>query len=110
MAFLDLGDQFLALQEGRQQSADDGRHFGRVVDDLDAARAALAAAGVDLLPGRGLNFRDPWGNRVEVVEYGDVQFAKAPGVAAAMGVDGLEKSADASGNATRVRTAARVSR
>jgi lactoylglutathione lyase len=59
MAFLDMGDQFLALQEGRRQPADDDRHFGLVVADLDAARAARKAAGVPLLPGRGVNFRDP---------------------------------------------------
>src|SRR4051794_20230983 len=63
MAFLDMGDQFLALQEGRSQAADDGRHFGLVVDSLDAAREALSAEGVPLLPGRGVNFRDPSGNR-----------------------------------------------
>jgi catechol-2,3-dioxygenase len=92
MAFLDMGDQFLALAEGREQPPDPERHFGLVVDDREAARRALEEAGVEVLPGRGLDFRDPWGNRVEVVEYGDVQFTKAPAVAAAMGVDALEKS------------------
>jgi catechol 2,3-dioxygenase-like lactoylglutathione lyase family enzyme len=67
MAFVDLGDQFIALQKGRQQPADDGRHFGLVVDDKEAARKALKAAGVALLPGRFIDFRDPWGNRVEIV-------------------------------------------
>ena len=95
MAFLDMGDQFLALAEGREQGPDPERHFGLVVDDREAARRALEAAGAEIVPGRGLNFRDPWGNRVEVVEYGDVQFTKAPGVAAAIGADGLEKSEDA---------------
>src|SRR6202035_3573560 len=64
MAFIDLGDQFLALQKGRRQGADDGRHFGVVVDDKAAARRALEAAGVELLPGQFLDFRDPWGNRI----------------------------------------------
>src|SRR4051794_32928037 len=66
MAFVDLGDQFLALSAGRSQPADDERHFGLVVDDKEAVRAALGEAGVPVLPGRGLSFRDPWGNRVEV--------------------------------------------
>jgi lactoylglutathione lyase len=95
MAFLDLGDQFLALQEGRRQPADDGRHFGLVVDDLDAARRALEAAGVDVLPGRGVNFRDPWGNRVELVDYRAIQFTKPDAVLRGMGLDGLGKSDDA---------------
>src|SRR5262245_60352894 len=69
MAFIDLGDQFIALQKGRRQPADDGRHFGLVVDDKEAARKALKAAGVTLLDGPFLDFRDPWGNRVEVVGY-----------------------------------------
>jgi lactoylglutathione lyase len=92
MAFIDMGDQFIALSEGRSQPPDDGRHFGLVVDDKEATRAALEAAGVEVLPGRGLDFRDPWGNRVQVVEYADIQFTKAPGVVRGMGLEGLEKS------------------
>jgi catechol 2,3-dioxygenase-like lactoylglutathione lyase family enzyme len=95
MAFVDMGDQFLALSAGRRQPADDSRHFGLVVDDTDAVRAALADAGVEVLPGRGLNFRDPWGNRVEVVRYADIQFTKAPAVLSGMGVGDLPKSAAA---------------
>src|SRR3954467_11861829 len=94
-AFLDRGDQFLALQEGRRQAADDGRHFGLVVDDLDEARRSLAAAGVDLLPGRGTNFRDPWGNRVELVDYRAIQFTKPAPVLGALGLAGLGKSPEA---------------
>jgi lactoylglutathione lyase len=94
MAFLDMGDQFLALAEGREQGPDPERHFGLVVDDKEAARRALEAAGAEIVPARGLNFRDPWGNRVEVVEYGDVQFTKAPGAAAAAGIEPLGKSED----------------
>jgi lactoylglutathione lyase len=101
MAFLDLGDQFLALQEGRRQPEDDGRHFGLVVDDLDAARGALAEAGVDVLPGRGVNFRDPWGNRVELVEYRAIQFTKPDAVLRGMGLTGLEKSDEALGELRR---------
>src|SRR2546425_4869185 len=66
-AFIDLGDQFIALQKGRRQPGDDGRHFGLVVDDKVAVRKALAAAGVKVLPGRFLDFLDPWGNRIEIV-------------------------------------------
>src|SRR5215213_6613813 len=92
MAFLDAGDQFLALAEGRRQPPDDGRHFGLVVDDRDAVRAALAEAGVSPEPGRGLQVRDPWGNVVEIVDYREIQFTKAPGVLAGMGLGGLEKT------------------
>jgi lactoylglutathione lyase len=95
MAFLDMGDQFLALSEGRRQGPDEGRHFGLVVDDRDAVRAALADAGVRAEPGRGLRFRDPWGNVVEIVDYREIQFTKAPGVLAGMGLDGLEKTESA---------------
>ena len=87
MAFVDLGDQFLALSSGRRPPPDDERHFGLVVDDAEAVREALADAGVDPLPGGGLSFHDPWGNRVEVVQYDEVQFTKAPGVARGMGFD-----------------------
>jgi catechol-2,3-dioxygenase len=92
MAFVDLGDQFLALSEGRRQPADDHRHLGLVVDDKEAVRSALEEAGVEILPGRGLDFRDPWGNRVEVVDYRDVQFTKAPAVLRGMGAGDVEKT------------------
>jgi catechol 2,3-dioxygenase-like lactoylglutathione lyase family enzyme len=95
MAFLDLGDQFLALSEGRRQEPDAHRHFGLVVDSKDAARRALEEAGIEVLPGRGLDFLDPWGNRVEIVEYGEIQFTKAPEIARGMGIDGLEKTEQA---------------
>jgi lactoylglutathione lyase len=95
MAFIDMGDQFIALAEGRRQGPDDGRHFGLVVDDIEAVRAALDAAGVSPLPGRGLDFADPWGNRVQVVDYRAIQFSKTPEVLAAMGLTGLGKSAAA---------------
>ncbi len=92
MAFIDLGDQFLALQKGRTQPADDGRHFGLVVDDKEAARKALDAAGVALTDGPFLDFRDPWGNRVEIVGYDNVQFTKAPNVLRGMGLTHLAKN------------------
>ena len=91
-AFIDLGEQFLALQSGRTQSKDDGRHFGLVVDDKEAVRAVLEAEGVEILPGRFLDFMDPWGNRVEIVGYENIQFTKAPYVLKGMGMDDLRKS------------------
>jgi catechol-2,3-dioxygenase len=95
MAFIDLGDQFIALQKGRKQGADDGRHFGLVVDDKEAARKALAEAGVATLDGQFLDFRDPWGNRIEIVGYDNIQFTKAPNVLRGMGLDHLAKNASA---------------
>ncbi|MGB8895612.1 MAG: VOC family protein [Pseudolabrys sp.] len=92
MAFIDLGDQFIALQKGRRQPADDGRHFGLVVDDKEAARKALEAAGVSPLDGPFLDFRDPWGNRVEIVGYDNIQFTKAPNVLRGMGLMHLAKN------------------
>jgi lactoylglutathione lyase len=91
MAFIDMGDQFIALSEGRTAPPDAARHFGLVVDDKDAVRAALERAGVAIEPGRRLDFRDPWGNHVQVVDYGDVQFTKAPAIVEGMGLGGLEK-------------------
>jgi lactoylglutathione lyase len=91
MAFIDMGDQFLALAEGRSQSADRTRHFGLVVDDKPAVRAALEARGVEIRPGRRLDFLDPWGNLVQVVDYRDIQFTKAPQVIHGMGLDHLHK-------------------
>ena len=95
MAFIDMGDQFIALSEGRAQAPDAERHFGLVVDDREAFRAALEAAGAELLPSRGLDFRDPWGNHVQVVEYGEIQFSKTPGVLRGMGMASLGKSPEA---------------
>ncbi len=91
-AFLDMGDQFLALSEHRTGAPDEHRHFGIVVDDRQAIRDALERAGAELLPGSGVDFRDPWGNRVQAVEYADVQFTKAPEVLEGMGAGQLEKS------------------
>jgi predicted enzyme related to lactoylglutathione lyase len=95
MAFIDLGDQFIALQKGRKQPADDGRHFGLVVDDKEAARKALKAAGVTPLDGPFLDFCDPWGNRVEIVGYENIQFTKAPNILRGMGLTHLAKNENA---------------
>jgi lactoylglutathione lyase len=91
MAFVDMGDQFIALSAGRSDPPDGARHFGLVVDDKEAVRAALERAGVRIEPDRRLDFRDPWGNHVQVVDYRDVQFTKTPGVLDGMGLDGLDK-------------------
>jgi catechol 2,3-dioxygenase-like lactoylglutathione lyase family enzyme len=95
MAFVDMGDQFVALAQRSGAPPDEQRHFGLVVDDKEAARAALREAGVDVPSGRRLDFRDPWGNHVEVVDYRDIQFTKTPAVLRGMGLEGLEKSEDA---------------
>ncbi|MGH2996179.1 MAG: VOC family protein [Gaiellaceae bacterium] len=92
MAFLDMGDQFVALAEGRTQDPDVHRHIGLVVDDMEAARRALEEAGAEILPGRGLDFCDPWGNHLQVVEYSEVQFTKAPKILRGMGLESLGKS------------------
>jgi catechol 2,3-dioxygenase-like lactoylglutathione lyase family enzyme len=86
MAFVQMGDQFIALSEGRSQPADTARHFGLVVDDKQATREALEAAGAELLPGRGLDVLDPWGNHLQIVEYGEIQFSKTPEVLRGMGL------------------------
>ncbi|MBV8773153.1 MAG: VOC family protein, partial [Deltaproteobacteria bacterium] len=93
--FIDMGDQFIALFEGQHQQSDQGRHFGLVVDDREKVRRQLQNAGVKLLPGKGVDFRDPWGNRVQVVEYGNIQFAKHPAVLDGMGCGELRKSSAA---------------
>jgi lactoylglutathione lyase len=94
MAFIDMGDQFIALATGREDGPDRHRHFGLVVDDKEAARRALQEAGIRVQAAGSLDFRDPWGNSVQVVDYRDVQFTKADHVLSGMGVE-LEKSAGA---------------
>jgi lactoylglutathione lyase len=95
MAFVDMGDQFIALAAGRTQPADAHRHFGLVVDDKEAARGALRDAGIEVPRSGHLDFRDPWGNHVEIVDYREIQFTKAENVARGMGLEGLEKSEQA---------------
>ena len=92
MAFIDMGDQFIALAAGRSQPADESRHFGLVVDDKEAVRTALHEAGVAVRPSGSVDFSDPWGNRVQVVDYREIQFSKTPAVLSAMGLDGLGKA------------------
>ena len=92
MAFIDRGDQFIALAAGRTQPTDEARHFGLVVDDKEEARAALREAGVAVQASGSLDFIDPWGNHVQVVDYREVQFTKTAEVLDGMGLGALEKS------------------
>jgi hypothetical protein len=92
MAFIDMGDQFIALAAGRSQPPDESRHFGLVVDDKEGVRAALQRAGVDVQASGSLDFLDPWGNHIQVVGYRDIQFTKAGPVLRAMGIEELPKT------------------
>ena len=92
MAFIDMGDQFIALAAGRTQPPDAHRHFGLVVDDKEAVRRTLQEVGVNVQPRGSVDFRDPWGNHVQVVEYSEIQFTKAENVLRGMGLERLEKS------------------
>jgi predicted enzyme related to lactoylglutathione lyase len=94
MAFIDIGDQFIALMKGRSGAPDAVRHFGLVVDDKEAARRALEAAGVEVTSGSFLDFRDPSGNLVQIVQYDEIQFTKSERILAGMGLE-LEKSEEA---------------
>src|SRR6266481_3889505 len=95
MAFVDLGDQFIALFEADTRHPDEGRHFGLVVDDKVKVRKRLEQVGIMLLPGSGVEFRDPWGNRVQIVEYANIQFTKHQAVLDGMGCADLHKSREA---------------
>jgi catechol-2,3-dioxygenase len=92
MAFIDMGDQFIAMFEAPPQPADAERHFGLVVDDKEKVRHQLKQADVTLLPGKGVEFRDPWGNRIQIIEYANIQFTKHPAVLNGMGCGDLIKS------------------
>jgi catechol 2,3-dioxygenase-like lactoylglutathione lyase family enzyme len=91
MAFIDLGDQFVALARGEGERPRTHRHFGLVVDDKEAVRARLRDLGIPVT-GRGVDFRDPWDNVIQVVDYREIQFTKAPEVARGMGIEQLEKT------------------
>jgi catechol 2,3-dioxygenase-like lactoylglutathione lyase family enzyme len=92
MAFIDMGDQFLALARGAPQERDRARHFGLVVDDKEAVRDRLRELGIPVSASRSLDFYDPWGNQIQVVDYRDVQFTKTDDVLRAMDLGGLGKS------------------
>jgi catechol 2,3-dioxygenase-like lactoylglutathione lyase family enzyme len=98
MAFIDLGDQFLNLSEGRSQSPDTKRHFGLVVDDREIMRQKVKQLDCKILPSpseTGLDFLDPWGNHIQVVEYASIQFSKTQEVLRGMGLEGLKKNGQA---------------
>ena len=95
MAFVDMGDQFVALSEPRAQPSDTARHVGIVVADKEAVRANAVAAGLDVSRPPSLDVRDPWGNFLQIVDYREVQFTKTPEILAAMGLGSLEKSESA---------------
>jgi lactoylglutathione lyase len=92
MAFIDMGDQFIAIAAGRRQPPDRGRHFGLVVDDKEAVRTGLQAAGVSVQASGSVDVLDPWGNHVQVVDYREIQFSKTPAVLRGMGIGALEKT------------------
>lgn len=92
MAFIDLGDQFIALSKVDGQPRDDARHFGLVVDDKDAVRRTIEELGIEIVSERFLDFYDPWGNRIEVVGYQGIQFSKAGHVLHGMGMSDLGKT------------------
>ena len=92
MAFIDMGDQFIALARGGERPPDGSRHFGLVVDDKEAVRTRLRDHGVSVQAAGSLDFRDPWGNHVQVIDYREIQFTKAPEVARAMGLEALGKT------------------
>jgi catechol 2,3-dioxygenase-like lactoylglutathione lyase family enzyme len=87
MAFIEMGDQFLALSERQPGDPESSRHFGLVVDDKEAVRARLTELGVEVSPGRRLNFRDPWTNLIQVVEYSQIRFSKTESVLQGMGLE-----------------------
>ena len=95
IAFIYFGDQFINFSQGRKQAPDDRRHVGLVVDDKEAVRQRLDELGINVLPGRFLDFLDPWGNRIEIVGYRNIQFTKAPAILRGMGLGNLAKNQSA---------------
>ena len=91
-AFIYFGDQFINFAKGRTQAPDDRRHFGIAVDDKPLVRKTLEELGIEILDGRFLDFLDPWGNRVEITTYTNIQFSKHPDVLRGMGLESLEKT------------------
>ncbi len=92
MAFIDMGDQFVALMQAQHGAPDVVRHVGVVVDDKDAVRATAVAAGIEVSWPPSLDIHYPWGNLLQIVDYREIQFAKTPEVLAGMGLAWLEKS------------------
>ena len=92
MAFIDLGDQFIAMSKADSQPRDHDRHFGLVVDDKESVRRKIDELGIEIVSERFLDFYDPWGNRIEIVGYEGVQFTKPDHVLRGMGLDDLGKT------------------
>ncbi len=95
IAFIYFGDQFINFSKGRTQPPDENRHFGIAVDNKELARQTLEGMGVTFLDGRFMDFLDPWGNRVEITTYTNIQFSKADHVLKGMGLGHLEKTESA---------------
>ena len=91
-AFIYLGDQFINFTLGRIQGPDNARHFGIAVDDKELVRETLIAMGVEIIDSKFLDFLDPWGNRVEITTYENIQFSKSAGVLKGMGLSHLKKT------------------
>jgi lactoylglutathione lyase len=92
MAFIDMGDQFIAMAKVEVQPRDNDRHFGLVVDDKKAVGRMLNELGIEIVSERFMDFYDPWGNRIEIVSYEGIQFTKADNVLRGMGLEGLGKT------------------
>ena len=95
MAIVYFGDQFINFIRNADRKPDVMRHFGIAVDDKALVRSALETTGVKLLDSRFLDFLDPWGNRVEITTYTNIQFTKADHVLQGMGLGHLKKSDEA---------------
>lgn len=91
-AFIYFGDQFINFMTGRTQGPDKGRHFGIAVDDKPLARSLLEGMGVEFIDSRFLDFLDPWGNRIEITTYENIQYSKADHVLQGMGLGHLRKT------------------
>jgi lactoylglutathione lyase len=96
-AFIDMGDQFINMTRvpDYRQDGVERRHIGFVVDDRSSVKARAEAAGAKMVEGPFLDFLDPWGNRLEIIEYSNIQFTKAPHILKGMGLDDLDKNANA---------------
>ena len=91
-AFIYFGDQFINFTKNSDRKPDQLRHFGIAVDDKPLVRRTLEAMGVELLSSEFLDFLDPWGNRVEITTYADIQYTKAEHVLRGMGLGHLSKT------------------
>lgn len=95
MAIIYFGDQIINFIRNADRRPDTMRHFGIAVDDKALVRKRLETMGVKLIDSRFLDFLDPWGNRVEITTYANIQFTKTDHVLRGMGLGHLKKSDDA---------------